>query len=102
MNPEFLEKIENPETIMGTGSLEQQNLLDSALKESKKRLSEYGIHDLDDWLLRRLAYIYYHDWGENDSSYMILTMGWSHIFEPVPNVRISCECEDCLAILIAE
>lgn len=91
MNPEFLEKIENPETIMGTGSLEQQSLLDSALKESRKRLSEYGIHDLDDWLLYRLAYIYYHNWEENDPSYMILLedpgdMG-DHVVAEIPKIK---------------
>lgn len=66
MNPSFLRRIEDPETA------HRRELLADARDVARERLAEYGVREVDDDTLTRLAYTYYHDWERDDPSVVFL------------------------------
>lgn len=66
MNLEFVKHIEHPE------SRDLQEAQQSAYDRVRTRLSEHHMTDMPEQILEKLTYAYYHDWEQNDPSYVFL------------------------------
>lgn len=66
MNSEFVEHIEHPE------SRYLQEAQQSAYDRVRERLNGHHMTDVPEQVLEKLTYAYYHDWEQNNPSYVFL------------------------------